>query len=349
MRIASIVPLILVGLALASCSQDAEVEKESVKKGPQEVVAEVVLPEVSDFRQQATATGTFVAEDQVQISSETSGYLQEIFFREGAYKKKGELLAKINDAELRAQKRKLGVELDYARIELRRAEELGELQAIATEEVDRLRNAVQLIEADIAIVDAQLAKTEVYAPFSGRIGLKLLSEGAYLSPGMGMAELLRLDPIKLEFFVPEKNAGSVGVGDMVSFNIPASKDTFRAKIYLVSPTLDENNRSLRMRCRVANPRAVFFPGGYAEVRYDLKRQETALEVPAEAIIPVLNGQKVLVVENGKVVSRPVEVGMRSPSFVQILSGLSAQDSVMVTGILGATDGMSVRAKIKEAR
>jgi membrane fusion protein (multidrug efflux system) len=349
MRILSIFLLLVVGLFLATCTQDSEAEQEVVQEGPKAIVAEVVLPTESDFRQQSTATGTFVAEDQVQISSETSGYLQELFFREGAYKKKGDLLAKINDAELQAQKRKLEVELDYARVELKRAEELGELQAIAAEEIDRLRNVVQVFEADLAILDAQLAKTKVYAPFAGRIGLKLLSKGAYVSPGMGMAELLRLDPIKLEFFVPEKHAGNVLVGDEVSFTIPASKDTFRAEIYLVSPTLDENNRSLRMRCRLRNPGAKFFPGGYAEVRYDLKRQENALEVPAEAIIPVLNGQKVLIVENGKVVSRPVEVGMRTPSFVQILNGLSAQDSVMVTGILGATDGMSVRTKLKEAR
>ncbi|MTB50370.1 efflux RND transporter periplasmic adaptor subunit [Lewinella sp. W8] len=349
MRITFIFPLVVMGLFLSSCSQDQEPEPEVVREAPKALVAEVVLPGVSDYRQQSTATGTFIAEDQVQISSETSGYLQEVFFREGSYKKKGDLLAKINDVELQARKKRLEVELAYAKVQLTRAEELGELQAIAAEEIDRLKNAVDVIEADIAILDAQLAKTRVYAPFSGRVGLKLLSEGAYVSPGMGMAELLRLDPIKLEFFVPEKHAGSVAAGDEVSFTIPASKDTFRAEIYLVSPTLDENNRSLRMRCRLRNPRAIFYPGGYAEVRYDLKRQGNVLQVPAEAIIPVLNGQKVMVVENGKVVSRPVEVGMRTPSFVQILSGLSPQDSVMVTGILGATDGMQVEAKLKEAR
>lgn len=336
-------------LTLVSCGKDEQAAPEAKQEGPATLVAEVILPKKSNLRQQATSTGTFVAEDQVMISSETSGYLKELYFTEGAYKRKGDLLAKLNDAELQARKQKLAVELEYAQTELARAEKLGELQAIRTEEVDQLRNTAKVIEADIAIMDAQIAKTNVYAPFSGRVGLKILSEGAYVSPGTGMAELLRLDPIKLEFFIPEKLAGSVAAGDEVTFTIPASKDTFRAEIYLVSPTLDENNRALRMRCRLANGKTMFLPGGYAEVQYDLKRQGSSLLIPAEAIIPVLEGQKVLVIENGLVKSRPVEVGMRTSTSVQILGGITERDSVLVTGILGATDGMKVKAKLKEAR
>jgi membrane fusion protein (multidrug efflux system) len=340
----------LLAVLPSSCGEEEKVAPEAKKQGPATLVAEVILPEKSDLRQQSTSTGTFVAEDQVMISSETAGYVKRLYFTEGAYKRKGALLAKLNDAELQARKQKLQVELDYARTELARAEKLGDLQAISTEEVDRLRNVAKVIEADIAVMDAQIAKTNVYAPFSGRVGLKILSEGAYVSPGTGIAELLRLDPIKLEFFIPEKLAASVTTGDEITFTIPASKDTFRAEIYLVSPTLDENNRALRMRCRLTNKQTLFLPGGYAEVQYDLVNQsETSLLIPAEAIIPVLDGQKVLVIENGLVKSRPVEVGVRTPSSVQILGGITERDSVLVTGILGATDGMKVKAKLKEAR
>ncbi len=347
-----IIPLLLTGLLVltfTSCGKEEKAAAPATPAAPGLLVAEVILPEKSNLQQQSTSTGTFVAEDQVMIAAETSGYLKRLYFREGAYKRKGDLLAKINDAELQARKQKLTIELEYARTELARAEKLGELQAIRTEEVDRLRNAARVIEADIAVIDAQIAKTNVYAPFSGRIGLKILSEGAYLSPGTGVAELLRLDPIKLEFFVPEKLAGSVTAGDEVTFTIPASKDTFRAEIYLVSPTLDADNRSLRMRCRLTNRQGLFLPGGYAEVQYDLQNQGNSLLVPAEAIIPVLEGQKVLVVANGVVSSRPVEVGVRTPEAVQILGGITERDSVLVTGILGATDGMKVKAKLKEAR
>ncbi|TXF90753.1 efflux RND transporter periplasmic adaptor subunit [Neolewinella aurantiaca] len=336
-------------LAVVSCGSEDAKTAAPEKKGPATLVAEVVLPEVSDLQQQSTSTGTFVAEDQVQISSETSGYLKKLYFTEGAYKAKGALLAKINDAELQAQKKKLEVELDYAKSELARARKLGDLQAIRAEEVDRLKNAADVIAADIMVMDAQIAKTNVYAPFSGRVGVKMLSEGAYVSPGTGMAELHRLDPIKLEFFIPEKQAGTVTTGDEITFTIPASKDTFRAEVYLVSPTLDEQNRSLRMRCRLSNKKNLFLPGGYAEVQYSLQSKGGSLLIPAEAIIPVLEGQKVLVVENGLVKSRPVEVGMRTSTSVQILGGITERDSVLVTGILGATDGMQVKAKLKEAR
>lgn len=336
-------------LLLVSCGDEKKAAPTAKKEGPSTLEAEVILPVKSDLRQQSTATGTFVAEDQVMVSSEASGYLKQLYFREGAYKRKGELLAKINDAELQARKKKMIVELEYARAELLRSEKLGEFEAVRTEEIDQRRNAVKIIEADIAILDAQIAKTDVYAPFSGRIGLKLLSEGAYVSPGTGIVELLRINPVKLEFFIPEKLAGSVTSGDEVSFTIPASKETFQAKIYLVSPTLDENNRSLRMRCRLDNAKELFLPGGYAQVSYDLQSEGGSLLIPAEAIIPVLEGQKVLVVEDGIVKSRAVEVGMRTPSSVQIIGGITEQDSVLVTGILGATDGMKVKATLKEAK
>jgi membrane fusion protein (multidrug efflux system) len=348
-RTSSTLLMCLFALLLSSCGKDEKAARVAKQPPQPTLVAEVILPQKSDLRQQSTSTGTFVAEDQVMISSETSGYLKKIYFKEGAYKRKGALLAKINDAELQARKQKLAVELDYARMELARAEKLGELQAIRTEEVDRLRNTVRVIEADIAVMDAQIAKTNVYAPFSSRVGLKILSEGAYVSPGTGMAELLRLDPIKLEFLIPEKLAGSVTTGDEITFTIPASKDTFRAEIYLVSPTLDENNRALRMRCRLANNKELFLPGGYAEVQYELENQGNSLLIPAEAIIPVLDGQKVLIIENGLVKSRSVEVGVRTPTSVQILGGITERDSVLVTGILSATDGMKVKAKLKEAR
>lgn len=346
---ATVLLMCLLVLSIASCGKDEKAATGPAKGTPPTLVAEVIMPQKSDLRQQSTSTGTFIAEDQVLISSETSGYLKQLYFSEGAYKRKGALLAKINDAELQARKQKLAVELEYANGELARAEKLGDLQAIRAEEVDRLRNTAKVIEADISVMDAQIAKTNVYAPFSGRVGVKMLSEGAYVSPGMGMAELHRLDPIKLEFFIPEKLAGSITTGDEISFTIPASKDTFRAEIYLVSPTLDENNRALRMRCRLPNKETLFLPGGYAEVQYDMQSEGGSLLIPAEAIIPVLEGQKVLVAENGVVKSKPVEVGMRTPSSVQILSGISEQDSVLVTGILGATDGMKVKAKLKEAR
>ncbi|PHI21522.1 hypothetical protein CEQ90_01515 [Lewinellaceae bacterium SD302] len=339
----------LTALLLTACGSDEAAAPAAKKSGPGVLEAEVILPEQSDLQQQASSTGTFVAEDQVMIASETAGYLKKIYFREGDFKRKGALLAKLNDAELQARKAKMSVELEYARTELARAEKLSDLQAINAEEVDRLRNAAKVIEADIAVLDAQIAQTDVYAPFSGRVGLKLLSEGAYVSPGTGMAELLRLDPIKLEFFIPEKLAGSLTVGDEITFTIPASKDTFRAEIYLVSPTLDENNRALRMRCRLANNKGLFLPGGYAEVQYALQNQGASLLIPAEAIIPVLDGQKVLIIKDGVVTSRPVEVGVRTPTSVQILGGITERDSVLVTGILSATDGMPVRAKLKEAR
>lgn len=344
----NIILLLLASLvvSLTSCSKGESTPPSSPPSGPKILKAEGVLPVKSEVSQKSTTTGTFLAEDQVEISPEISGYLNKIFFNEGNYKKKGQLLAKINDSELQARRKKLEVDLAYANQEIARAEKLLEIQAISTEEGDRLKNVAKVIEADIAILDAQIAKTNIYAPFSGRIGIKMKSEGAYLSPGMGIAELHRLNPVKLEFFIPEKLAGAVTQGDKVQFQIPSSKDTFEASIYLVSPSLQEENRSLRMRCRVVNNNNIFMPGGYADVFFDIQNEGESLLVPAEAIIPVLEGQKVMLAKNGKVKSQLVEVGMRTPNAVQIMGGLTEKDTVLVTGILAASDGMMVEATLK---
>ncbi|GLR16979.1 efflux RND transporter periplasmic adaptor subunit [Portibacter lacus] len=329
-----------------SCQEEQKKTEAPKNNGPKILKADAILAERSDVKQQSTSTGSFIAEDEVEISSEVSGYLKNIYFKEGDYKKKGELLAKINDIELQARRKKLEVDLKYAQQEIARAEKLLKIQALSVEEGDRLKNLAKVIEADIAIIDAQITQTSIYAPFSGRIGIKMKSEGAYLSPGVGIAELHKINPIKLEFFVPEKLAGSVTQGDKIQFTVPSQQDTFEASIYLVSPNLESENRSLRMRCRVPNSKGIFMPGGYADIYYDIQGDEGSLLIPAEAIIPILDGQKVLIAKNGKVKSQKVEVGMRTPSAVQILGGITDTDTILVTGILSATDGMLVEANLK---
>lgn len=330
-----------------ACSEEEKSSPAPRSSGPRTLNAEAILPQQASVEERASSTGTFLAEDEVEISAEVSGYLDAIYFNEGDYKRKGDLLAKINDSELQARRKKLEVDLAYAQQEISRGNKLLEIQAISSEETDRLNNAAKVIEAEIDILDAQINKTEIKAPFSGRIGIQMKSEGAYLSPGMGIAQLHKLNPIKLEFFIPEKLAGVVNAGDEIDFTVPASTDTFSAKIYLVSPSLDENNRSLRMRCRINNKGNIFMPGGYADVYYSVQSTEGSLLIPAEAIIPVLEGQKVMMVKDGKVKSQMVEVGMRTATDVQIVSGITQKDTVLVTGILTATDGTPVNATLKE--
>ncbi|WP_235297242.1 efflux RND transporter periplasmic adaptor subunit [Portibacter marinus] len=337
-------------LCLMGCDQEDDASpRPAASSGPRVLKAEAILPKKSKLQEKATSTGSFIAEDQVEISSEVSGYLQSIYFNEGDYKRKGEQLAKINDSELQARKKKLQIDLEYAQQEIQRANKLLEIQAISAEEGDRLANQAKVIQAEIDVLDAQIAKTLILAPFSGRIGVQLKSEGAYLSPGVGIAELHRLNPIKLEFFVPEKLAGTVKQGDEIQFTIPSSSDTFTTKIYLISPSMDENNRSLRMRSRINNNQGQFMPGGYADVFYDIQTEEGSLLIPAEAIIPVLDGQKVMKVERGKVKSQKVEVGMRTATNVQILGGITENDTILVTGILTATDGAPVEATLTEVK
>ncbi len=200
---------------------------------------------------------------------------------------------------------------------------------------------LNVLRAELQLIEAQLLKTEIRAPFSGVIGLRWVSPGSYLSSQTRIASLNDLDPVKLDFTVPEKYSALMKAGDKISFEVEGFDRTFPGTIYAVEPSVDATTRSLRVRARCPNSDGALIPGGFANVDLVLRSISDALTVPSIAVIPELGGKKVFVFEDGAAQPRSVETGIRSENAVQITNGLAEGDIVIVSGLLRMQPGLVV--------
>jgi len=335
------IALLVLGLALPKISgPDDEAASSEEEDAPMGVNATVVQPSTVVNRLQAT--GTLRADESVELISETSGKITEIRFDEGTRVEEGDLLVKINDAELQAEKKRLSHELELAETQAQRQKQLLEEEAISQERYDETANEVEVLRAQLERVEAQIEKTEVRAPFSGTVGLRRVSEGSYLSPQAVITTLQRIDPIKVDFSVPEKYAGQVRVGQPISFSVRGSDRSVEGTVYATETEVDTETRTLRLRARASNAADRLRPGMFADVTLRLGQTDDALVVPTVSVVPTIDGQRVFVVENGQAQPRNVTLGVRSDSTVQVTDGLSARDTVITSGIQDLRAGLSVR-------
>ena len=288
------------------------------------------------------ATGSLLPNESVAISPERAGKLAKIFFKESSHVRAGELLAKIDDQELVAQLDKLKVQERIAIKEEERGQELRKIEAIPQDEFERLVNTREQIQAEMKLIGVQIEKTEIRAPFSGLIGLRNLSLGAYVTPSQSIAELQQTNPLKLEFDVPEKYMLQVNKGQKVAFDVVGFEDPFEAIIYATSVEVMANTRTFKVRARSANPKGVLRPGNFAKVDVITGVNEQAIMVPSDAVIPSIAGQKVFVSKAGQVEERMVETGTRSGIMIEVMSGLMENDTVIVSGLLALSAGMPIQ-------
>lgn len=290
------------------------------------------------------ASGTVVPNEEVDLKAEIAGRLIKLNLREGTSVAKGQLIAKINDKELRAQLAKLEYNAALTRSREERQQKLLKIEAISQEEYDIAMNNVRTSEADRELIMAQLEKTEIRAPFSGTIGLKNISEGAYLSPGTSVVTLVQTNPVKVDFTIPEKYSRNIRLGSTVQLGLDADAVRYSARVVALDPKVDENLRTQRVRAVLPNPGRLFVPGMFVKVQVDLSDNTTAIMIPTDAIVPVLKGKKVFVVKNGKAQEVMVTTGLRTDQKVQITDGLQPGDSLIVTGIMALKSGVSVKVK-----
>jgi membrane fusion protein, multidrug efflux system len=193
---------------------------------------------------------------------------------------------------------------------------------------------------------ASIRKREVRAPFDGIVGLRYVSEGGYVSQTSRIASIQKVNPLKVDFSVPEKYAGKVAVGDPVQCSNNETKIQFTGRVYAIEPKIDPVLGTLQLRALCDNKSGKVFPGSYVQIELRLKQITDALMIPTQAIIPVLKGQTVLVRKKGLAVSVPVRTGIRTATGVQITEGLSAGDTVITTGIMQLRSGMPVQVTIR---
>jgi membrane fusion protein (multidrug efflux system) len=207
-------------------------------------------------------------------------------------------------------------------------------------------NDLNTIKADADLVKAQIAKTEIRAPFNGTIGLRSVNEGSYIAPTSVIASIQDINPVKIDFAIPERYLDAVKVGNPVMFTIPGSGKKYSGKIYAIEPKIDIGSRTIKLRAICDNTDGGILPGSFAQIQLELDAIKNAIMIPTEAVIPELKGQKVFIAKEGKAVSVKVETGLRNDQKIQITSGLSAGDTLIITGIMQLKKDAPVKVKIK---
>ena len=287
------------------------------------------------------ASGTILAKEEVQLQTEIAGKIITLNFKEGSAVRKGQLLVKLNDAELQANYRKLKIQNTLADEKMKRQEKLLAVNGISQEEFDISSSQLNVLKAEMEFAIAEIDKTEIRAPFSGIVGLKNISVGATITPSTVIATLLQMDSVKIDFFVSEKYATTVKKGDPISFMLDGSKEEIKGQVYAIEPSIDKATRTLQVRAICANKKGDFFPGAFAKVQLDLGFIDNALMVPTEAIIPDLKGKKVYRIKNGAAEFVSVEAGLRTESKILIVAGLSQGDTIITKGMMQLRPGSKV--------
>ncbi len=305
-----------------------------------------VVVSTASFNNDLGITGAIEANESVSLQSEVSGLVTRIFFTEGTNVKKGTLLVKINDQDIQAQLQQVLSKVKLSSSNENRAKQLLEKGAISQEEYDTSLADLLSLKAETQLIRAQLAKTSIYAPFSGKIGLRSISSGEYITPSKVIANLMSINPIKISFSVPEKYAGQIKLNSTISFRTSSSTKLYSGKVFAIEPGINTQTRTLQIKAIAPNPNMELLPGAFAKIELSLNTLENAILIPNEAIIPVLKGKTVYISKNGKAQQVPVEASTRTAENIVITSGLNIGDTVLTTGAMALKPNVPVTVTLQ---
>ena len=327
--------------AASGAGATGAVAKAPAQAGPAMTV-EAVKVATQAMPQTITAVGSLRSDESVTVRPEVAGRISAILFKEGQHVAKGMTLIRLDPAINAAEVQQARANLKLAQSKYDRAVELSQRNFISGQAKDEAENNLRVAEASVALVEARLAKTEIKAPFSGMIGLRVVSVGDYVKEGADVVNLESIDPLKVDFRVPEIYLQQVQVGQTLTITLDALPGkTYDGKVLAVNPLVDAGGRSVVMRAVVRNQDTSLRPGMFARVKLITRDEKQALVIPEQAIVPQGDEQYVYRVVDGKVTRVKVEIGQRRDSKVEILKGLEASDVVVTAGQLKLRAGMAV--------
>lgn len=286
-------------------------------------------------------TGTLLPQEIAELTTQATGKVESISFKEGQRVSKGAVLLELDSREWRAQLSRLQTELEIAQKDLDRKTELAGIKGVSESELEAAQLKVSSLEATIEETIVRLSYSTIKAPFSGKVGLRKVSPGSFVSAGTSVATLVQDNPLKVEFSVPERYAGKIKTGQVVSFAINPGDDLSTATIYAAESALSQSSRALTVRASTPNPDGNLIAGSFANIEVVLDSIPQALLVPTEAIVPQLDEQIVYRIKNGKAEEVKVRTGVRFPELIQISGDVQPGDTIMLTGLLQVRVGMPV--------
>lgn len=326
-------------------NRDAKGPKDKEKE-KQPITVSGYVVRLQTFDNNLALSGSIEANEQVEIRSEVSGIVTAIYFQEGSKVTKGQLLFKVNDIELKAQLAQAKTRENLASENERRAKLLLQKEAISQEEYDVARADFRTTQAQSQLIQAQIEKTAVRAPFSGTIGLRSISPGTYITPTLLVAKLVNTGLLKITFSIPEKYASQVKKNATISFKVSGSEQSYSAKVYAIEPEIEIATRTLQVRALANNKEGKLFPGTFADVELPLDIIKDAVVIPTEAIIPVQNGKKVFIANKGMAKEVLIETTTRTDASILVTTGLKAGDTVLTSGVMSLKDEAPIVVKIK---
>ena len=316
----------------------------SVQMQQQTLVVDALIASTSPLSADIEVPGTILANETTEIHPEVSGRVVQLNVREGSFAGKGALLAKLYDGDLQAQLRKLEVQLKIAEQTENRQAQLLKIQGISQQDYDLSLLQVTNLKADMDITREAVRKTEIRAPFSGKLGLRNISEGAYVTPATIVTTISQVNQLKIQFNVPERYGAQLRIGQNIEFTIDGSTKVFIANILASEVKMDENTRSLAIRALVRNADPALIPGVFAKVKIVLGKNENAIMIPTIVVQPQGRKKLVYLYKGGKSVPVDITTGVRDSSDVQVLTGLNVGDTVITTGLLFLRPGADVKLK-----
>lgn len=326
-------------IVATSCSN-----KSDAKTGPaakKSLQADGFIVKSMPFNSELIVTANVLANEQVEIKAPISGQVLNISFNEGGYIRQNSPIVQLDDRIWKAQLVGLNAELDAANSDYNRKKELLEFEGSTQEEVETSFSRIESLKSQIKELEINIDLANVEAPFSGRLGMRDFSKGAFLSTGDVITTLTETNQFKIDFMVSQEYLKSVSIGKEI--NVLIEGDTLKATVYAINPQINSSSRTVNVRARLKpGSNNTIMPGTFAEVLLSTNYIEDALLIPSQTIVPEIEKQTVYVYENGKAIRKEITMGNRTSDKVHILSGISEGDTLITTGLLLVKSGMDIQ-------
>lgn len=336
--------LLFIILALLKLYHPA-LQKEGPKAGPvklnKALSVDISIIKETKLDQSINAHGNFVAIESAELASEISSKIQFINFKQGSIVKKAQLLIKLHDEEWKAELRKLELEEKMAYDKEVRKKKLFEIKGISLNEYEEALYELEMVRANKTILQTKMAKTEIRAPFTGVLGLKSISPGTMVNPGSALISLVQVDPIYIDFYLPEDLMTLISDGTEFRFSIANSSGSHTAKLVAIENKIDHQTRSIKIRTVANNDKGLFKPGAFAKIHINPEKDSRGISVPNTCLVPVLKGFRAYIIKEGKVVEKEVLTGIKDELKTVITDGLYVGDSLIVSGLMNIKPGAKV--------
>ncbi len=320
----------------SSCKPRNKDQQGMMKSAP--VSVEVVVASNEEVASNLEVNGSVLSNEMAELHPEVSGRLIYLNLPDGANVKEGTLLARVNDADLQAQLEQQKTQLELANKTLKRYSDLLKVNGVNQADYDAALSQVNTVQALIKVINAQIDKTVIRAPFTGELGIREVSPGSYVTPQTLIGSIHQTDKVKIDFTVPETFASLVVKGNLVKIQADGFDENLDATITAIEPQINTVSRNIKVRAMLT--KGVIHPGAFVKVY--LAQNRKGIMVPSNAIIPDALSSQVVMVKKSKAVFINVETGLRNANLIELTSGVNPGDSIIVSGMLFVRPGAAVK-------